>query len=108
MKKILEEKGCGFVGCAVIGLSYKNDIRPHQQDIEFWKDNIVPECIIPKSNEWERYKLHNAANIYHIEQKLHACPDDPLAYKVAWVGGCVMYNTTKLKDVGGFNFWKQL
>src|SRR5690606_11698772 len=27
---------CGFVGQAVIGLSYLNDRRPHEQAIEYW------------------------------------------------------------------------
>lgn len=108
MKQTIEEKQCGFVGCAVIGLSYKIDVRPHQQHIEVWGDKIMPEQILPKSDEWQRYELHNAANIYNVEQKLHATADDPIPYKVAWVGGCVMYDTKKLKDVGGFDFWKDL
>lgn len=108
MKRMLEKHEIGFVGCAVIGLSYKNDIRPHQQEIEFWQRDITPETIVPKSYEWERYKVHNAANIYHVEQKFNATPDNPLAYKIAWVGGCVMYDTEKLREAGGFSFWKDL
>jgi GT2 family glycosyltransferase len=108
MKQTLEKQQIGFVGCAVIGLSYKNDVRPHQQDIEFWDGAITPETIVPKSSEWERYRVHNAANIYHIEQKFNATSDNPVPYKIAWVGGCVMYDTEKLRDVGGFSFWKDL
>src|SRR3954463_14007743 len=103
MKDTLEKESIGFVGCAVIGLSYKNDIRPHQQQIELWKDGITPETIIPKSNEWERYKVHNAANIFHVGENFNATPDKPIPYKVAWVGGCVMYDTEKLREVGGFS-----
>jgi hypothetical protein len=29
-------------------------------------------------------------------------------YKIAWIGGCVFYNTAHLRSVGGFSFWKQL
>ena len=108
MKKILTEEKCGFVGCAVIGLSYKNIIRPEQQAIEFWDGVIQPEAVSPKSIQWERYKLHNAANIYHVQEKLKASPSNPLKYKVAWVGGCVMFDTQKLNDVGGYSFWKEL
>ena len=108
LKQTLEKQAVGFAGCAVIGLSYKDDIRPHQQDIEFWQEGVTPETIIPKSTEWERYKVHNAANIYHVGQKFNATPDNPIAYKVAWVGGCVMYDTAKLREVGGFSFWKDL
>jgi GT2 family glycosyltransferase len=108
MQRVLEEKEIGFVGCAVIGLSYKNDIRPHQQEIEVWDGEVSPETIIPKTAQWERYKAHNAANIYHIGQKFNATPENPVLYKVAWVGGCVMYDTAKLRDVGGFSFWQDL
>ena len=108
MRETLEKKSIGFVGCAVIGLSYKNDVRPHQQEIEFWQGDITPETIVPKSNQWERYRVHNAANIYHVEQKFSVTPENPIPYKVAWVGGCVMYDSEKLRDVGGFSFWKEL
>jgi GT2 family glycosyltransferase len=108
MKRVLQDRNIGFVGCAVIGLSYKNDVRPHQQDIEFWNEEITPETIIPKSSQWERYRLHNAANIYHVEQKFNATADNPIPYKIAWIGGCVMYDTEKLRAIGGFSFWKEL
>ena len=108
MKQTLQKYDCGFVGCAVIGLSYRNDWRPHQQHIEFWGEKVEPETITPKGNFWDRYKLHNAANIYHVQRKYDVTPDDPKAYKVAWVGGCVMYETNKLVDVGGFQFWREL
>lgn len=108
MKQSLQNYQCGFVGSAVIGLSYQNDHRPHQQQIEFWDGTVLPETIIPCSEEWKRYVLHNAANIYHVQQKYQAEPDHPLLYKVAWVGGCVMYDTEKLRAAGGFDFWKEL
>ena len=108
MKGMLQQKNCGFVGSAVIGLSYKNDIRPYQQQVEFWEEEIAPECIIPQSQEWKRYVLHNAANIFHVQEKHEISPDHPVPYKVAWVGGCVMYQTAMLQDVGGFEFWKDL
>ncbi|MCW3110367.1 MAG: hypothetical protein JWQ09_4873 [Segetibacter sp.] len=108
MKQILENQSIGFVGCAVIGLSFKDDVRPHQQEIEFWNGEITPETVVPKSYEWERYKVHNAANIYHVEQKFNVSPNNPIPYKIAWVGGCVMYDTEKLREVGGFSFWEEL
>jgi GT2 family glycosyltransferase len=36
MLTAIGEEQCGFVGSAVIGLSYLNDVRPHQQAIELW------------------------------------------------------------------------
>lgn len=108
MKQTLQRENCGFVGCAVIGLSYQKDVRPHQQYIEFWEDGVKPESIAPESKAWQRYQLHNAANIWHVEKNLKASADAPIPYKIAWVGGCVMYNTDKLKECGGFDFWKDL
>ena len=57
---------------------------------------------------WQRYKLHNAANLYHVQQRLMLSPERTRKYKVAWVGGCVMYDTVKLRQTGGFNFWQDL
>jgi len=108
MKSTLQKYKCGFVGSALSGLSYRNDFRPHQQDIEFWENEINPETIIPEDSLWQRYKLHNAANILHVQEKYHCTPDNPKVYKVAWVGGCVMYDTEKLLECGGFQFWKDL
>ena len=108
MKECLQKTNAGFVGSAVIGLSYKNDFRAHQQHIEFWENDILPETIIPGSLVWQRYKLHNAANIMHVAEQLNVTAEDPKYYKIAWVGGCVMYQTEMLKDVGGFQFWKDL
>lgn len=107
MRKALESQQCGFVGSAVIGLSYLNVHRPHEQSIELW-DSVEPEDIKPGSTAWQRYKLHNAANVFHVQQNLKADPFNTILYKVAWVGGCVMYDAQKLIDVGGFTFWEEL
>lgn len=104
----IEREACGFVGQAVIGLSYRDDIRPNEQYIEFWETKVEPETIKPLSEKWQRHVLHNAANILHIQEKLHNNFRNPKTYKVAWVGGCVLYDTKKLLDVGGFSFWKDL
>jgi hypothetical protein len=29
-------------------------------------------------------------------------------YRVAWVGGCVLYDVARLRSVGGFEFWQDL
>lgn len=108
LAKVIEVEQCGFVGNAVIGLSFQNDYRPEQEAIDFWEHSVMPEKVIPGSKEWNRYKLHNAANLYHVQQRLEVSPQSPIRYKVAWVGGCVMYNTQKLNDSGGFKFWEDL
>lgn len=108
LKKILQKYNCGFAGSALTGLSFKNDVRPDQQEIEFWQDEIEPENVVPNTDKWQRYKLHNAANILHVQEKFDCRADNPKVYKVAWVGGCVMYDTQKLIEAGGFRFWKDL
>lgn len=104
----IQEEDCGFVGSGVIGLSFREDIRPHQQAVEFWDGPIAPELVRSGTPAWERYKLHNAANIYHVQQQLHITPDRPRKYRVAWIGGCVLYDTAKLRSMGGFKFWEEL
>lgn len=108
MLMVLREEGCGFVGCAVHGLSYIDDVRPQEQHVEFWQDRVRPEQVQPESEAWNRHRLHNAANLYHVQQRSGATPERPIKYKIAWVGGCVMYDSAKLRSAGGFDFWTQL
>lgn len=104
----LQTEGCGFVGAAVIGLSFLGDVRPHEQAVEFWEGPVTPERILPDSPEWERYRLHNAANLYHVQQRLKLTPERPRRYRVAWVGACALYDVAKLCAVGGYRFWEEL
>ncbi len=108
MLTAIKEESCGFVGSAVIGLSFIDDIRPHEQKIEFWEGQVQPEIVKPDTPEWERWRLHNAANLYHVQQRLGLTPHQQRKYRVAWVGGCVMYDTTKLRNLGGYLFWREL
>jgi GT2 family glycosyltransferase len=108
MLRTIRQEGCGFVGSAVIGLSYLDDVRPEEQAVELWDGPVEPEAVEPGLPAWERWPLHNAANLYHVQQRLRATPERPLRYKVAWVGGCVLYDTQKLREVGGFGFWQEL
>ncbi|MEO7496230.1 MAG: glycosyltransferase family A protein [Massilia sp.] len=99
---------CGFVGSAVHGLSYLAAERPHEQHIEFWEGLVEPETITPASPAWQRHHLHSAANLYHVQQRLGLNAEHQRAYRVAWVGGCVLFDTAKLRAVGGFDFWPEL
>ena len=63
---------------------------------------------IPRSTAWDRHRLHNAANVYHVQRDLGLTPEDGRTYRVAWVGGCVLYDRNKLEGVGGFSFWNRL
>ena len=108
----LQTLGCGFVGAGLIGPSFAEDRRPHEQPFEPWPGGRVqPENVVPESTGWDRYRLHNAANLHHLRERLEAetgeRPADTL-YKVAWVGGCVLYDTAKLRETGGFSFWREL
>ncbi|HEX2912073.1 MAG TPA: glycosyltransferase family A protein [Chloroflexia bacterium] len=108
MYRALTEEGCGFVGSALTGLSYREVYRPHQEAIEFWEGPVQPEVVEHGSAQWERYQLHNAANLYHVQQRLGLTPEQTRKYKVAWVGGCVMYDVAKLREAGSFSFWQEL
>lgn len=107
MQAIGEER-CGFVGSALIGLSFIHDIRPQEQAIEFWEGPVQPELVRSGTPAWERWRLHNAANLWHLQQQLGLTPANQRKYHVAWVGGCVLYDVAKLQDVGGFSFWQDL
>jgi hypothetical protein len=108
MVETLQREKCGFVGSAPIGLSFVNDIRAAEQEIEFWEGSVAPECIGPDDPVWERHRLHNAANVLHVQERLGVSPREPLYYKVAWVGGCVLYRTEALRGSGGYQFWSDL
>lgn len=104
----ITEEGCGLVGCGLVGLSYLDDVRPHEQALELWEGPVEPELVTPGSPEWERHKLHNAANLHHVARRLGLAPEARLRYKLAWAGGCVLYESDALRDAGGFEFWQEL
>jgi GT2 family glycosyltransferase len=109
MLTALRELQCGFVGNAVHGLSYRDDVRPaahrHYQE---WAGRPQPERLEPGSAEWERVHLHSAANLLHLTEGLRLAPGQWRAYKVSWIGGCVLYDREKLLAAGGFDFWRRL
>lgn len=106
--KAMQEESCGFVGSAFIGLSHLQDIRPHQQQVEFWQGAVQPELVQSGTPAWERYQLHNAANVYHVQQRLGLTPETTKKYRVAWIAGCILYDRVKLRSVGGYEFWREL
>jgi glycosyltransferase involved in cell wall biosynthesis len=100
------EQQCGFVGSALHGLSHLGDQRPWQQHIEFWDGPVQPEQLSHDDEGWERHHLHSAANLFHLQQKLQLAATR--CYRVAWIGGCVLFDTGKLRASGGFDFWRLL
>jgi GT2 family glycosyltransferase len=101
--------GCGFVGNAVHGLSYSDDVREtvHRR-YEEWPGRPEPEWLRPGTAKWERMHVHSAANLLHITQGLALAPGEWRAYKISWIGGCVLYDREKLLACGGFDFWRRL
>ena len=108
MLEVLCRERCGFVGCGVHGLSHLDDVRPHQQAIEFWNGPVEPETVRPGTPAWARHHLHSAANLFHVQRTLGLTRATQRTYRVAWVGACVLYDTAKLRAVGGFDFWRDL
>jgi len=108
MVQAISEQQCGFVGSALHGLSFIDDVRPHQQHIEFWEGNVRPERVAPGSEAWARHHLHSAANLFHVQTRLGLERDATQLYRVAWIGGCVLFDTQKLREAGGFDFWTEL
>ncbi|WP_349897207.1 glycosyltransferase family 2 protein [Parafrigoribacterium soli] len=105
----IEELGCGLVGCAVQGLSHLDDERPEElRTFRPWDHRVQPERIRRGTEAFERWPLHNAANLVHLAAELHLPEGEWLPYHVAWIGGCTLYRTTALRDCGGFAFWSEL
>ncbi|HVL86157.1 MAG TPA: glycosyltransferase [Pseudonocardia sp.] len=109
LHEAIVELGCGLVGAAVQGLSYLDDHRPRElAPFERWSGRPEPERVEPGTPAWDRWTLHNAANPVHLAQE-HLRPGERwVPYKIAWVGGCVLYDRRVLDDVGGFDFWREL
>lgn len=63
--------------------------------------------MLPDSPAWARHALHSAANLYHVQTNLGLTPDRQRLYRVAWVGGCVLFDRVKLEAAGGFEFWRE-
>ncbi|MFV2113979.1 glycosyltransferase family 2 protein [Micromonospora sp. LOL_025] len=105
----IEELGCGFVGNAVHGLSYADDVRPEtHRHYEEWTDRPTPERIRPGTPQWDRASIHSAANLLHVTRERDLPAGAWRAYKVSWIGGCVLYDRAKLVDSGGFDFWRRV
>lgn len=103
---VLREQSCAFVGAFPAGLSFRDDVRPAQQAVEFWDGPVQPEAVEPDGPAWERWHLHRAANLYHVSR--YFPPATFRLYKVAWIASCVLYDRAKLQAVGGFSFWPRL
>ena len=109
MFHVIRSEGCGFVGCPAIGLWFLDDYRPHElRHFELWEGPVRPEPFTPDRLPWDRHKVNNAGNPFHLE-RLYCRGGQVVRYKVAWVGGAnVLYDRAKLLSVGGFSWWERL
>jgi GT2 family glycosyltransferase len=109
MMRAMDQARCGFIGAAVQGLSYLDDRRPAEwQAFEPWEAVPEPELVQPGTPAFERWRLHNAANLAHLAAEQRIPRGEWLLYKVAWVGGCVLFDRQRLLAAGGFSFWRSL
>jgi len=109
MHDALDELACGFVGMAVQGLSFVGDERPHEHaPFEPWEGSVEPEELGRGTPGFERWRLHNAANLVHLARDTPLPERGWIPYKVAWIGGCTMFRRAALVDAGGFAFWRDL
>lgn len=104
---------CGAVGMPVTGLSHVDDVRPAEhRAFEPVGGSVEPERLRKGDPGWERWRLHNAANPTHLGVALGYRDRTPgrewTAYKVAWTGGCVLFERATLLAVGGYGFWPEL
>ena len=104
------ELGCGFVGNAVHGLSYVDDVRPDtHRHYEEWAGPPVPERIRPGHPGVGPGADPPGGQPAARHREAERCrPGAWRAYKVSWIGGCVLYDRAKLVDAGGFDFWRRL
>jgi GT2 family glycosyltransferase len=105
---VIARERCGVVGSAFLGLSFLDDERPDEQAIEFWEGPVEPEVIRPDRPEWERWRLHNAANLVHAARAHGLTRTTTRIYKIAWASGCQLWDVEKLRASGGFTFWREL
>lgn len=113
LREAIETLGAGFVGASIQGLSFLDDERPHEHEpLELWPGRVLPERVRKGDRAWERWRLHNAANLVHVERRLRAegafADREWLAYRVCWVAGCWLFDVAALRAVGGFDFWAEL
>jgi hypothetical protein len=101
--------GCGFVGNFPHGASYAAEVRPETHACyEEWDGPPRPERVRPGTRAWDRARIHAAANLLHVTDRLALRPGEWRAYKVAWLGATVLYNRMRLLAAGGFDFWTDM
>jgi hypothetical protein len=96
----LRASGGALLGSSVVDLRFRDEHRPDEEVIDFWDGPVRPEEIRLDSRAWARRKVHRGANLQHLRERLPRTRDR--LYRVADIGGCVLYDTARLRSVGGF------
>ena len=94
-----QELGCGFVGNAVHGLSYLDDVRPEtHRHYEEWVGRPTPERIRPGTPRVGPGPDPLGREPAARHRRPAGCRRAQWrAYKVSWIGGCVLYDRAKLR-----------
>lgn len=105
--------GCGYVGSfpnspSAVTSHAPVDQLPPDVVMEPWYGTVEPEVVLPDSPAWYRYRLHFAAHQYKSCVRSVIDKENPVLYRVAWSGACFLADTAKLREVGGFDFWRRL
>ena len=113
LRAAMGRERCGFVAAAMQGASFLDDERPREQEsFELWDGPVRPERVRKGDPAWERWRLHNAANLTHVADRLAADgalgPDGWAVYHLAWAAGCVLFDRAALVRAGGFSWWPRL
>jgi GT2 family glycosyltransferase len=109
----LDRERCGFIGAFANAPSAVRSDKPIDEpppdiSIHPWDGQVEPENVTPDHPTWNRRLVHFAAYPLRIAARDGLDLSTDRLYRVAWVGGCVLYNTRKLRAVGGFSFWPRL
>lgn len=104
---------CGFVGSFVnapsaVGASTGIDRCPDDLELEPFAGGVTPEHVEPGTPEWERHRVHFSAYLDGLCRRHGLTRTREMLYRVAWVGGCVLFDAEKLRAAGGFSFWPEL
>jgi glycosyltransferase involved in cell wall biosynthesis len=112
--RAIERAGCGFIGSFVnapsaVGARAGVDRCPDDLELEPWTAGVAPEIVEPGGAKWQRrHRVHFSAYLHELCGRLGVTTRHEMLYRVAWVGGCVLYDAAKLRSVGGFGFWTDL
>ncbi|MEO7663758.1 MAG: glycosyltransferase [Candidatus Limnocylindrales bacterium] len=91
---------CGFVGASVVDLRQRPEVAPEGAGrIAFWDGPVRPEDLNGAARA-ERRRLHHGANLQRLRERLPRTRDR--LYRVGDIVGCVLYDTERLRSVGGF------